>query len=248
MKARINKGIVLAIVTAVTAVTFAGPERQGGIIVKPGSQKGKVAFIDTQSRLNESNIKGIVATLAEETGFNIVYEKAAPADCPYSLKNASKADLAIVIIDDAKKPSSVVAPDDHWAMVNIAKLDVKLRSEAAKKKFFEGRCRRQILRIYALAAGGGASSFQGNLTHPCQLDKLDLYAEMIPEDVKERNVNFLSFIGMTKQVTATYRKACMEGWAPAPTNDVQKAIWNKAHELPTEPVKIEFDPKRDKVK
>ena len=27
----------------------------------------------------------------------------------------------------------------------------------------------------------------------------------------------------------TYRQACIEGWAPAPTNDVQKAIWEKVH-------------------
>ena len=24
---------------------------------------------------------------------------------------------------------------------------------------------------------------------------------------------------------ATYRRACVEGWAPRPTNDVQRAIW-----------------------
>lgn len=241
-----NKGVVAAFVAAFAVAAFAGAERQGGFLVKPGSQKGKVAFIDTQDRLGADNIRKIVNDLVEETGFNITYEKAAPADCPCSLKEASKADLAIVIINDAKKPASIVAPDDHWAMVNIAKLDVNLKSEAAMKKFFEGRCRRQILRIYALAAGGGASSFEGNITQPCKLDKLDLYPEMLPEDVKERNVVFLKSVGLTKQITATYRKACQEGWAPAPTNDIQKAIWDRVHEIPSKPMKIKFDPNEKK--
>ena len=42
----------------------------------------------------------------------------------------------------------------------------------------------------------------------------------------------------------TYRKACEEGWANPPTNDVQKAIWDKVHALPTEPLKIKPEEKK----
>ena len=35
-------------------------------------------------------------------------------------------------------------------------------------------------------------------------------------------------LGMQMVRTTTYRKAAEEGWAPPPTNDVQKAIWNEA--------------------
>ena len=28
---------------------------------------------------------------------------------------------------------------------------------------------------------------------------------------------------------ATYRTACIEGWAPPPTNDVQRTIWERVH-------------------
>ena len=44
----------------------------------------------------------------------------------------------------------------------------------------------------------------------------------------------------------SYQKACEEGWAPLPTNDVQKAIWDKVHAVPKNPMKIEFDPKQGK--
>ena len=37
-----------------------------------------------------------------------------------------------------------------------------------------------------------------------------------------------------------------EGWSPSPTNDVQRAIWEKVHAIPDKPLTIEFDPKIDK--
>ena len=43
---------------------------------------------------------------------------------------------------------------------------------------------------------------------------------------------------------ATYREACREGWAPPPTNDLQRAIWEETRKLPEKPIKIEFDPPR----
>ena len=40
----------------------------------------------------------------------------------------------------------------------------------------------------------------------------------------------------------TYRQACREGWAPAPTNDLQKAIWEEVkadkERGPTNPITI----------
>ena len=58
--------------------------------------------------------------------------------------------------------------------------------------------------------------------------------------------NHMVKAGMEATVTAYYRQACTEGWAPAPTNEVQKAIWDKAHAVPAKPMKIEFDPKTGK--
>ena len=43
---------------------------------------------------------------------------------------------------------------------------------------------------------------------------------------------------------STYKKACQEGWVSAPTNDIQKAIWDKVHAAPKNPMKIEFDSKK----
>ena len=50
--------------------------------------------------------------------------------------------------------------------------------------------------------------------------------------------------GVTVRATTNYKTACREGWAPAPTNDVQKAIWDKVHAMPTEPIKIKPEEKK----
>ena len=59
-------------------------------------------------------------------------------------------------------------------------------------------------------------------------------------------IAYLRAIGVKPAEKTTYRKACHEGWAPPPTNEVQKAIWEQIHSSPDKPIKIEFDPKKDK--
>ena len=79
-------------------------------------------------------------------------------------------------------------------------------------------------------------------TKPEDLD--DHVDARLPVDVIARFAPNLKPFGVTPALMVTYRKACTEGWAPAPTNDIQKAIWEKEHAIPKNPMKIEFDPKK----
>ena len=54
---------------------------------------------------------------------------------------------------------------------------------------------------------------------------------------------------------STYMGACRQGWAPAPTNEYQKAIWDRvnkeraeATKNPTNPMKIKFDKTKKSAK
>ena len=79
------------------------------------------------------------------------------------------------------------------------------------------------------------------------ISDLDKYPdEAIPVDVLGRTLRYLPEAGCNLRTMVPYRTACREGWAPAPTNDIQKAIWNEVRQLPTKPIKIEFDPKKGK--
>ncbi len=87
---------------------------------------------------------------------------------------------------------------------------------------------------------------QGNILSEVKLEKTYDLQNTLPQDVTMRQLKYLADMGGKPQSRTTYRKACEEGWAPAPTNDVQKAIWDKVHEMPTEPIKIK--PETKKVK
>ena len=59
-----------------------------------------------------------------------------------------------------------------------------------------------------------------------------------------RNImTHLLAIGVTRSQTFSYRELCTQGKAPAPTNDVQRAIWEKVkadkERGPSNPIKIE---------
>ena len=85
-------------------------KRLGNRIEKPGSRKGKVAFIDTRTKPCEE-LKNLVAAYAGLTRLNLVFETAAPGE-PAALKAASKADVAVIIVADDTTPALLAAVED----------------------------------------------------------------------------------------------------------------------------------------
>ena len=90
-----------------------------------------------------------------------------------------------------------------------------------------------------------------SMQQPCLLTQISGNADLdrnicvIPSiEVLPKTKNAAKARGIVPGKRAVYRKACEEGWAPAPTNDVQKAIWDKVHEMPTEPIKIKPETKK----
>ena len=216
----------------------------GERIPKPGSQKGKVAIINTQDVVPEAALKSLAADNAKLSGLNIVYEKSA-AGAADALKAASKADIAIVVVADDKTPALLSAVEDGWAVVNVKKLEKGLNTPEDKEKFFNARCQKEILRAFVSIGGGLTSQYPGNILAVTRIEDLDLCETFIPVDRLQVMTQHLSKRGVSPLVMAHYRQACKQGWAPAPTNDAQRAIWNKVHATPDKPIKIEFDPKRD---
>ena len=84
----------------------------------------------------------------------------------------------------------------------------------------------------------------GNLMHAAKLEGTYNLKDLLPHDVVTRQLKYLAAMNVTPKVRITYKKACEEGWAPAPTNEFQKAIWEKVHAAPKNPMKIKFDPKK----
>lgn len=202
-------------------------KKTGGVIVKPGSRKGSVAIINQQTKLPECELIKVLEILKKDSDIthNIFTAKAgtSPAD---ALKE-SGATFGIIIIDDSSKPSMLVATDDRWATLNIAKYSKGIPQGKLSYIPFYTRCRKGILRAYAVLIGGARSQFPGNILAVTSIEDLDTVGEFIPGDVQMTIRQNFKDNGVTAETKAPYIRACKEGWAPAPTNEVQKAIWDR---------------------
>ena len=221
-----------------------GYKVNGGALVKPGSQRGALAIIDQQGRVGKDVFDAVKATIEKNQKIVVKVAREDKAARPADGKKKAGAEFAISVVDDADAPVMLVAPEDRWATVNVAKLAEGVDGKEAKGEFLASRLRKELLRAFAFLCGGAGSQFEGNIMSASSVAQLDEYQEFIPMDMVKRAEKYMEKCGVTPLRIATYRQACREGWAPAPTNDVQKAIWDKVHAIPKTPMKIEFDPKK----
>ena len=197
----------------------------------------KIYFVNAQSRLPKDVIEA--ARLKLETALRTPIDF---TDGMFAFPAPKiEGELSLYIIDDANLPMSLVAPEGRWGFVNVAPL-AKGRGE--KAAFFEARARKEIARIGCMVFGGISSTYRQNLLSfmgsPEALDQHE--SDNLPVDGPMRCQRYLLSLGVKPYRLTTYKKACEEGWAPAPTNDVQKAIWAKTLDEkecgPTNPITI----------
>lgn len=222
----------------------------GEDVVRPDSQQGRIVFVNAQRKLPQAEIEAAVGTLYKNVKFNFEVktdnrEGSRPIQRASSACGDFNAQIAVVVVDDAETPAVLVAFEDQWAIVNVSKMDRGLKPGPLYTRLFAARCRKEIIRSFSLLCGGGASQFPGNMMDAPGIEELDSVQEFIPIDMERRWRDCLARRGVKPAHIRTYQQACQEGWAPAPTNDIQRAIWNKIHAVPNRPITIEFDPKRD---
>lgn len=218
--------------------------RYGGMVRKAGSAQGKVLFLDAQKRVGKDALKEAFNVIEERIHPIWEYKPAEAAkarDVGAAMKEAGAA-VGVALVDDEGGTTLLVAPEAGWATVNVAALDDGCGAEALAH-----RVRVEILRAFALVGGGAFMQrdpivMRNDIMKPSDLD-------MIKEENYGIDVAYAISAGLPQRGVmpwheTTYKKACEQGWAPAPTNDVQKAIWDKVHAVPATPMKIEFDPKK----
>ncbi len=221
-------------------------EHFGGDMIKPGSQKGRILFVNGQSAVKEDEIKAVIASVTRQFKYNVACvadsgEKVTPANATQKLK-ALGADIAIFVTEcDACDNMVLVAPDAGWAIVNASAV-VK---DATNDAFRNGRMRKQLTRAFYAASGAMNSKYPGSLMGVVRKpEDLDRLGESAPVDVIQRSRDALEAYGVTPEIKTFYRRACEQGWAPAPTNAIQQAIWDEIHALPAKPIRIKPETKK----
>ena len=216
-------------------------QRTGGFLKKERKNSKAVYFINAQTRVDESVIESAREYVDEFLSTAITLKNG-----DFDFRNPRiEGELSLFIIDDEQMPMSLIAPEARWAFVNVAPL-TKGRGE--KKPYLEARAKKEIARIAVGLYGGVGSEYKKTLLSFVDApDKLDKFEDVdLPVDAQSRCKQYLLDMGVKHWKRSNYRQACMEGWAPAPTNDVQKTIWDDVHKTPEKPIKITFD--KDKQK
>lgn len=220
--------------------------RTGGYVVRPGTQTGKISYINGQKRVPEADLKKHTDKLAEILCIKI---EMVPGESAFSFKEIASqkkklgANGAIFFIDDATMDDTMlVAPENGWAVVNFA----ALAKDKPTDEKLSVRAVREVWRSFAYLLGAANSNepkcVMRPISSPGELD--DLFAQSFCPEPLDKISSHLRAIGVESAVRKTYRQACIEGWAPAPENEFQKAIFEQVkadkERGPTNPIKIEY--------
>lgn len=205
----------------------------GGLVTKPGI--GKIAVINAQDAISDETIRAVVDKLVFQTQFNVEVFKGEVA--MYAPPTGFRA--AVVLANDPNLPLSLVAVENLWGLVNVAKLG---------DRNVEARFTKEFIRVTTFAFGASRSQFSGSpLSSADSAEMLDRHVtDNYTFDCQQNIIKNLTALGMAPATKATYKKACEEGWAAKPENEYQQAIWDKVHSLPTEPLRIAPETTRQK--
>lgn len=204
----------------------------GGIVEKP-YYGNYFRIINAQRAVTNDAIKEFVLKMRMETLLPFESRIGEPVDVESAkaiaeqLIKEDRVGAGIVIVDDAARNAHIESAEGRWAVLNIS----PLKADAPDAKKLETRCAKMLWRAAARALGVGyvahdASVLKGFST----LAELDANFEMKPSpDGSNAMLQNASSYGITPLTIASYRTACHNGWAPQPTNDVQRIIWEQVN-------------------
>lgn len=213
---------------------------KGGIVEK-AAEGNLFCIVSMQKTIPTETLKGFVRDLS--TGFRapMVISTAERGKDVFAdvaeAKKLPKAGAVMLVVDDPSLPTLLSASEDGWSVCNIAKLG----ADMPPRSVYDDRVRKEFNRGIALALGAGVS-----YNRPCVMSPVSTMKDLDEITIKVPSPEALSkmdegcyMFGIKPVRRTTYIKACQEGWAPAPTNDVQRKIWKDVHEIPSQPLKLE---------
>ena len=132
-----------------------------------------------------------------------------------------------------------VYPEAFCAVVNVK----ALAADGASKEVVAERLRKELIRAALFVLGSGYSPSPCLARPVSNLEELDRLNVPILSPETMTHLKAMPKLGIHEIRFATYYQACREGWAPAPTNDVQKTIWEQVkadkERGPTNPITIQ---------
>ena len=238
--------IVFAAMLAMSFTAFSGGEEDlGGEITVWPKAPGTFIFVNAQKKVSAEFLSKPINAIAAEFGIDVRQADGKVPDLgnvPSALA-ALGAKGAIWIVDDASLPISLVAAENGWAVLNVAPLTADAPDSARLGK----RISKFVLRTFAHVHG----IYDSTMMPACVMKQAvgvegvdNLICATYSPEACSKIGSYLAMVGYKRCNRGTYYDACEEGWAPLPTNAVQKAIWDKVHQLPSKPLTIRRESER----
>ena len=219
-------------------------EKMGGMIAVRGTPAGSFVILNAQTKVAATNFDYSTGRSCRwAKGLCKIVDGTVPKDgCLVTkmgeIMSQQKADFLIAVVDKAGLPASLIALESRWAILNVAALEDGLKSPDG----LTDRARKEFVRVFCALSGGFSSQFKVPLINSVvKVSDLDSCESDPPADINARLRPYLELRGVKPEQKITYRKACEQGWAPTPTNEFQKAVWDKVHAIPSKPMKISYD-------
>ncbi len=233
---------IAAIVSAFVAfAVYASDEvdKWGGEITVWPDNHGVFYFVNAQTTVSEAALAKPIEVLGNSFNIDIRFDKGARPEIGVVASELKNLDAkgGIWIVDDPAWPLVLAAVEDGWAFLNVA----PIVADKPNDDLLGRRLTKVFNRLFAYVNGGYESTMMpGCVLKPAfGMKEIDaLTCKDFSPEAQMKISGFLSHVGYLTRKRGLYYDACEEGWAPAPTNAVQQAIWDEVHRLPTKPMKI----------
>lgn len=243
---------VFADMTGKTAASAVAPEfknrreeimmtKHGGLIRRVGTGEGHISFVAVGSAVSTSKLQELASRYGSQLRMDISVserDSLSIANVHDAVEETGGA-IAIFFLQDENLPIFLMNSDSRWGIINVASFADK----------FDSRLAKLTARAIPDVSGVGKQVFStANFKPIVTVDDIDsLTVEDISRMVAMGVQEHLAPLGVKPYKLNTYEKACEEGWAPAPANKYQQAIWDKVKaeqaQVPTKPIKITPDMK-----
>ena len=201
-------------------------KRTGGLVYPPDNGKA-VVVLDARVK-DASPLDNLVDAAAAKVGMKCKLEKLEARGGAEAAFEAKKngAGAVVLFMEDANAPALSVFPEEAVSVVNLLPL------ADDEYNVYRRRLVREFWRAVGFALGGyGAQQQIGSAMQPVfsvkELDEVKGFglSAMQMNAVKMAKLR----LGIHDTRPVPYSRAVREGWAPAPTNDIQRAIWEEVN-------------------
>lgn len=209
-------------------------KRNGGFVCTPTAGKS-VRIVNGQKKLDRTALEKVARSIASRLGWKV--------EVVDDLKDDGNSGCIISVTEKEGARAILVAPENDWAEVNVT----PLAADKPDVEKLSARAEKEVWRALCFVMGAANSKYQPCLMRDIRsLADLDAaVAEPCPEPFNAMNDEARAR-GFSSQRRTTYRRACAEGWAPEPKDDIQRAIWEEYHTKPSKPMEIKYDKKLGK--